>query len=70
MKRILHQFRLFLVALQFLTRVPVPAWVGFDAAWLQQCLRYFPLIGALVGLGGAVCWRPRPSGGRPLWPWA
>jgi adenosylcobinamide-GDP ribazoletransferase len=54
MKRVLHQLRLFLVALQFLTRVPVPAWVGFDATWLQQCLRYFPLVGALVGLGGAL----------------
>jgi adenosylcobinamide-GDP ribazoletransferase len=54
MKSLVHQLRLFLVALQFLTRVPVPAWVGFEATWLQQCLRCFPLVGALVGLGGAL----------------
>lgn len=44
-----HELRLFLVALQFLTRVPVPRRVGFDPAWLQSCVRYFPLVGAMVG---------------------
>lgn len=52
-----HELRLFFVALQFLTRVPVPAWVGFEPAWLQACLRHFPLVGALVGAwGAAVLW--------------
>jgi adenosylcobinamide-GDP ribazoletransferase len=54
MKRLIHQLRLFLVAVQFLTRVPVPARLGFDPLWLQQCLRYFPLVGALVGLAGGL----------------
>lgn len=54
MKALLHEIRLSLVALQFLTRVPVPAWVGFEPGWLQSCLRYFPLVGALVGLAGAL----------------
>lgn len=54
MKALLHELRLMLIALQFLTRVPVPAWVGFEPAWLQGCMRYFPLIGALVGLAGAL----------------
>jgi len=54
MKALLHEIRLCLIALQFLTRVPVPAWVGFEAGWLQACMRYFPLIGALVGLAGAL----------------
>jgi adenosylcobinamide-GDP ribazoletransferase len=54
MKALLHQLRLFFVALQFLTRVPTPAWVGFEPAWLQTCLRFFPLVGALVGLAGAL----------------
>lgn len=53
MKPIIHELRLFFTALQFFTRVPVPAWVGFQAEWLQQCVRYFPLVGALVGLWGA-----------------
>lgn len=61
-----HQLRLLLVALQFLTRVPVPAWVGvgFQAAWLNTCVRYFPLVGALVGgVGAAVLWAA-----LALWP--
>ncbi|MGC4061456.1 MAG: adenosylcobinamide-GDP ribazoletransferase [Aquabacterium sp.] len=54
MKALVHQIRLLLIALQFLTRVPVPAWVGFEAAWLQACLPYFPVVGAFVGLCGAL----------------
>jgi len=54
MKALAHEVRLILIALQFLTRVPVPAWVGFQPEWLQGCLRYFPLVGALVGLAGAL----------------
>ncbi len=54
MNALLHQLRLFFVALQFLTRVPTPAWVGFESGWLQTCLRYFPLVGALIGLSGAL----------------
>ncbi|WP_374519405.1 adenosylcobinamide-GDP ribazoletransferase [Undibacterium squillarum] len=46
---LLHQLRLFLIAMQFFTRVPVPAWVGFQPAWLQQSSRYFPAVGWLVG---------------------
>lgn len=49
-----HELRLFCVAVQFLTRVPVPAWVGWQPRWLQDCLRHFPLVGALVGLWGAL----------------
>ncbi len=44
-----RQIVLFLVATQFLTRLPTPAWVGFQPAWLSQSARYFPLVGALVG---------------------
>lgn len=53
MKWLAQEVRLFFTALQFFTRVPVPAWVGFQSEWLQQCVRYFPLVGALVGLWGA-----------------
>ena len=49
-----HEIRLFFVALQFLTRVPVPAWVGYEPAWLNHCVRHFPLVGLAVGLFGAV----------------
>jgi adenosylcobinamide-GDP ribazoletransferase len=47
-----HELRLVGVALQFLTRVPVP--VGFDPQWLNQSARHFPLVGALVGSFGAA----------------
>ena len=43
------QLRLFLIAVQFYTRVPIPAWVGFDATWLTRSTRYFPLVGMLIG---------------------
>ena len=48
------ELRLFLVALQLLTRLPVPRWVGFEPAWLQACLRHLPLVGALVGAWAAA----------------
>lgn len=52
-----HELRLFLVALQFLTRVPVPARVGFDPQWLNESARHFPAIGACIGLlAGGVLW--------------
>ncbi|GAB2882216.1 adenosylcobinamide-GDP ribazoletransferase [Pseudoduganella ginsengisoli] len=44
----MHQIRLFFTALQFFTRLPIPRWVGFDAAWLHQSSRYFPLVGVTV----------------------
>ncbi len=55
--------RLFLVALQFLTRLPVRL-ERFEAAWLNDCVRHFPLVGALVGgAGAAVLW-----GAAQVWP--
>lgn len=44
----MHQLRLFFTALQFFTRLPIPGWVGFDPAWLNQAARYFPLVGVVV----------------------
>ena len=46
----MHQLRLFFTALQFFTRLPIPSWVGFDAAWLNQASRYFPLVGLVVAI--------------------
>ena len=52
-----HELRLFFIALQFLTRVPVPAWVGFQPAWLHQSARHFPAVGLCVGaVAAAVLW--------------
>jgi adenosylcobinamide-GDP ribazoletransferase len=44
-----RQIVLFLVATQFLTRLPTPAWESFQPSWLSQSARYFPLVGVLVG---------------------
>ncbi|ALU89034.1 cobalamin-5-phosphate synthase protein [Herbaspirillum rubrisubalbicans M1] len=45
---VLYQLRLFFIAVQFFTRLPIPRWVGFQSEWLQRCTRYFPLVGWLV----------------------
>ncbi|MBT9455851.1 MAG: adenosylcobinamide-GDP ribazoletransferase [Burkholderiaceae bacterium] len=50
----LHELRLFFTALQFFTRVPIPAWVGYEPLWLQDCARHYPLVGACVGTFGAL----------------
>ncbi len=42
----------FLLAVQVLTRLPVPHMRGFADRWVQRGVKYFPLTGALVG---AVC---------------
>lgn len=46
----LHQLRLFFIALQFFTRIPIPRWVGFEPDWLQHSVRYFPAVGWVVAL--------------------
>ena len=50
----LQELRLFLTAVQFFTRIPVPAWVGHCPQQLNQASRYFPLVGILVGLLSAA----------------
>ncbi|WP_457424619.1 adenosylcobinamide-GDP ribazoletransferase [Roseateles sp. P5_E7] len=55
--------RLFLVALQFLTRLPVRL-SRFEPGWLNDCVRHFPLVGALVGAVGAAVL----VGASHLWP--
>ncbi len=62
----LHEVRLFFIALQFLTRVPVPAWVGWRADWMHASARHFPAVGLVVGAFGAlVLWAA-----AHLWPGA
>lgn len=53
----LRELRLFLTAVQFFTRLPVPAWVGHSSQQLEQAARYLPLVGACVGaIAAAVLW--------------
>ncbi len=59
-----HQCRLFFIALQFFTRVPIPRWVGFEPEWLHHASRYYPLVGLVVAaVTGAVY-----AAGAWLWP--
>jgi adenosylcobinamide-GDP ribazoletransferase len=59
-----HELRLFLVALQFLTRVPVPSAMGFKPEWLHASARHFPAVGLIVGaVSSTVLW----AAGH-LWP--
>ena len=45
----IRELRLFFIALQFLTRVPVPRGVGFEPDWLNRSARHFPAVGLCVG---------------------
>ena len=57
LKPMLQQLRIFLTAVQFFTRIPVPAWVGHSAQQLEQSARYLPLVGMCVGgLAAATLW--------------
>jgi adenosylcobinamide-GDP ribazoletransferase len=51
-----RQALLFLVAIQFLTRLPVPQLEGFQTSWLSESARFFPLVGALVGAIAVGVW--------------
>lgn len=51
-----HQLRLMLVAVQYFTRVPVPAMPDFQPHWLGESARYFSLVGWLVGGVAALVW--------------
>jgi adenosylcobinamide-GDP ribazoletransferase len=54
--RMPKEFTLFLVATQFLTRLPVPRLPDFEPIWLTRSARYFPLVGALVGTLNVSVW--------------
>jgi adenosylcobinamide-GDP ribazoletransferase len=47
------QWRYFLLALGFFTRIPVPNFADFQESDLNYSAKYFPLIGIIVGLVGA-----------------
>ena len=47
-------FNDFLLAVQFLTRLPVGRWIAFRGPDLSASAIYFPLVGGLVGCVGAL----------------
>lgn len=49
-----RQWMLFLCAVQFLTRIPIPALNGFQPDWITRSARYYSLVGQLVGVVSAL----------------
>ena len=63
----INEWRLFLVALQFLTRIPTPRLERLPSDWLARSGKYFPIVGALIGglsalglLGAHAIWGSAP----------
>lgn len=55
MNRLLNrELELFLAAVGFFTRLPVPLKAGFQESDLNHAARYFPLVGVLVGAVAAL----------------
>jgi adenosylcobinamide-GDP ribazoletransferase len=46
--------RLFFIAIQFLTRLPVPQSLAASEETLGRATRFFPLVGVIVGAGAAL----------------
>lgn len=51
-----QQLRYMLCAMGFFTRIPLPAWVGYQPDDLDRAAPYFPLIGLLVGAIAVGAW--------------
>lgn len=49
-----REWQCFLLAVQFLTRLPTPRDLAYSDEASTRAARYYPLVGALVGLIGAV----------------
>jgi adenosylcobinamide-GDP ribazoletransferase len=50
----IHEWRLFLFAVQFLTRIPTPRLKDPPGDWLARSGKYFPIVGAMVGVFSAL----------------
>ena len=48
------EIRLLLTAVQYFTRIRVPAWIGHAQEQLAGAVRYFPAIGLVLGASGAA----------------
>jgi adenosylcobinamide-GDP ribazoletransferase len=58
----LRQLKLFLCAVQFLTRIPTPSFADFQPDWITRAARYYSLVGILVG---AACAGVLLAAGQP-----
>jgi cobalamin synthase len=65
--------RALVLALQYFTRIPIPAalarWAGFDAALQRASLAHFPAVGVLVASVASFCyWLADARCTRTGWP--
>jgi adenosylcobinamide-GDP ribazoletransferase len=60
-----RQVMIFLNAVMFYTRIPVPSWMTHDEDLLNRATVYFPFIGWIVGLGSVLVL----IGADYLWTW-
>lgn len=49
-----NEISILLIAVQFLTRLPLPLEIGFTEKRLASAPKYFPLVGILIGAIGAL----------------
>lgn len=55
-QRVLQQWKYWLLAVGFFTRLPVPPVADFQESDLNHAARYFPLVGWLVGGTAVLVW--------------
>ena len=46
----MKELQIFFTAIMFYTRIPCPKWVDHDPEFINQSIRYFPIIGWIAGL--------------------
>ena len=54
MQRLDRELNCFFNAWAFFSRMPSPSWVEFSDEELNRSSRYFPLVGLIIGLAGAL----------------
>lgn len=65
--RLAEEWAVFLLAIQFLTRLPLPADLGWTPGRMAATPRWYPAVGVLVGaLAGAIYWVAAPLVDPPL----
>lgn len=58
----------FLAAVSFLTRLPVPGPAAWNPAIHGRSMAWYPFVGLLLGIAGAVLYRIATGLGMPDWP--
>jgi len=51
-----NELVLLLSAAGFLTRMPVPGWIGWSEDRMIRASRYFAVVGAVIGACGGLVW--------------